>query len=84
VTLYLVVMFAVYDHGTCGIFSTAEAADAHARSLYADSDGHHDFRVEEVVVDEPIFIGGRSMSSRTPRHEPSIPHVVAASHHGGG
>lgn len=57
--LYLVVMEAVYDHGSGGIFTTREAAEAHVRALDADSDGHHGWRIDEIEADTPIFVEPR-------------------------
>ena len=55
VTIYVVTMFAVYDQGLCGVFNSREAAEHHAQRLIDDSDGHHDFRINEVRLGEGIF-----------------------------
>lgn len=52
---WMITMEAVYDHGIGGIFTDKDAAVAHARALAADSDGHHDFRVDPVTINEPVW-----------------------------
>lgn len=52
--VYLLTMSAVYDHGSAGIFTTRETAEEHARALDARSDGHHDWRINEMLLDEPV------------------------------
>jgi len=51
--LYLVTVTAVYDHGCYGVYSTLEAAKDRCEELWKKSDGHHRFRIDSVVLDEP-------------------------------
>lgn len=70
--IYLVTPTAVYDHGTGGAFSRLEAARSHAEALLADSDGHHDIRIDEVELDcgvRPICLGNPSCRRRDGRIE---------------
>ena len=46
--LYLVVMQGVYDQGTVGAFANIDEARKHIARVAADSDRHHDFRIEEI------------------------------------
>lgn len=50
---------AVYDHGCYGVFSTLDAAEAHARALWDRSDGHHTLRVDRFVVDVGLKDDGK-------------------------
>jgi hypothetical protein len=59
VKVYVVTMTALFDQGCAGVFSTKAAAVAHAEAMIADSDHHHDFRVDEMVVDSPVWLSGR-------------------------
>lgn len=62
--VYTVTMEGVYDQGTGGVFSTREAAEAHVKDLWGDSDGYHHFRVEEIEVDQGLWPVGRKRSWR--------------------
>jgi hypothetical protein len=62
--MYLLTMTAVYDHGCAGVFTTREAAIAQAERFYADSDRHHTFRIDRVLLDEPIDVSGRGDPNR--------------------
>lgn len=74
--VYIVTMYAVYDHGCGGVFETREAAEAHARALAADSDGHHDFHIGELPLDEPIWVEGRWLSHDRKRVQKRSPDVT--------
>ena len=50
-TVYVLTITAVFDHGCCGVFTSRAAAVAHADNLFAVSDGHHTFRVDAVELD---------------------------------
>jgi hypothetical protein len=52
--VYIVTLTAVYDHGAVGVYTTLDAAKARAAELWGESDGHHDFRIDVVTVDEPL------------------------------
>lgn len=54
-SVYIVIMEAVYDHGVYGVFDTEEAAMTHAAALWKDSDGHHRYRVEMWPLNEPLI-----------------------------
>lgn len=62
--VYVVTMVGVYDHGCGGVFTTREAAEGHARAMADDSDGYHDFRIDEVPLDVPIWLDRRKPSWR--------------------
>lgn len=62
--VWLITMTAVYDHGCAGIFTSREAAVAHAQHLQCTSDGHHTFRVEPFRLNDPIDIVGRGSAER--------------------
>jgi hypothetical protein len=51
VTLYVLIIEAVYDHGVVGVFTTREQADEVAKEMDEASDGHHAFRVEALELD---------------------------------
>ncbi len=53
--LYVVTLTAVYDHGCLGVFTDLDAALAHCRAQWAESDGHHSFRIDQVALDQPIM-----------------------------
>ncbi len=53
-TIYVVTLTAVYDHGCLGVFTDLETAKAHCQNLWAESDGHHSFRIDTVTLDRPI------------------------------
>lgn len=62
--VYLVVMYAVYEHGSGGIFTTREAAEQHAQALLDDSDWHHAFIVTEIETDVPLYPSPRQPTWR--------------------
>lgn len=49
--VYLLTMTAVFDQGACGIFFERTSAERHAANLHAVSDGHHQFRIDEMELD---------------------------------
>lgn len=61
--VYVLTMEAVYDHGCGGVFTSRAAAEAHAQALYEDSDRHHDFRIDEVHLDTPVWLPGRGKAA---------------------
>lgn len=71
-TIWLVTMVAVYDHGCAGVFSTERAAVAHAAALDAESDGHHTWRVDELRLDEPLTAEPLGLSTHRPRSAPPV------------
>lgn len=55
--MYVLVPFAIYDHGVAGVFETREEAEKVAEILWRDSDGHHGWRIDECevgVVYDPV------------------------------
>lgn len=52
--LYVLTKVGVYDHGCAGVFDNLVAAEAHATSLWRDSDGYHGYRVDQVPLNYPI------------------------------
>lgn len=73
--VYVITMEAVYDHGCGGVFTTRGAAETYARALADDSDGYHDFRVEEYPIDHPVWVSGRFPSWRRGRGQRRRPTV---------
>lgn len=69
-------MYAVYDQGLGGVFSTREAAEDHAKALAADSDGHHDFRIDELRIDSPIWTDCRWESWNKERVQKRVPDIT--------
>lgn len=71
--VWIVTMNAVYDHGCGGVFSSEDAARGHAQALADDSDGHHDFRIERLTLDDPVWLDGRWLGwTKRRKREPSI------------
>lgn len=52
--VYVLVMYAVYDQGIGGVFTTPEAAEAHALDMWSRSDGHHLFEVRELLLNQAV------------------------------
>jgi hypothetical protein len=48
--VFVLIACAVYDQGIYGVFSNGGAAVAHGETLWDESDGHHQFRVERWSV----------------------------------
>lgn len=65
--VWIVTMVAMYDHGCGGVFTSEDAAREHAQALADDSDGHHDFRIERLRLDAPVWLDGR-WPSHSPRY----------------
>ncbi len=57
-TIYVVTLTAVYDHGCFGVFTTLDAATARCRELWDVSDGHHDYRIDVLPLDTPVSGAG--------------------------
>ena len=51
--IFIATAEAVYDHGCVGVFTTEKAAVDHCYTLWTESDGHHDFRIDEAELDAP-------------------------------
>lgn len=61
--VYVLTMVGVYDQGCAGVFTTFDAAHAHALELDAQSDGYHSWRIEEMLLDEPQEVSGLTLWS---------------------
>ncbi len=60
-TIYVVTLTAVYDHGCLGVFTSLDDAKNHCREMWAESDGHHNFRIDKMVLDQSV--GSRALKT---------------------
>lgn len=51
--VYVLIATAVYDHGCMGAFTDREHAREWGERLFAQSDRHHQFRIDEFELDDP-------------------------------
>lgn len=70
--LYLLTVVGISVSIPAGVFSTREAAEAHAAAMWPRSDGYHDMQVTEIALDQEIDVachlqlGRRHDEPRTP------------------
>jgi hypothetical protein len=54
-SVWLVTAEAVYDHGVWYVGRSLEDAEQYAKDYAPDNDGHHEWRIDEMVLGVPLL-----------------------------